>query len=65
MTPTGASNPSSHVSAKGPKEASWTFLAIGLVLSLVGMWTGLTEVVAGWVGGHIVDLIPDYAERSQ
>ena len=47
------------------KEASWTFLAIGLVLSLVELWTGWTGVVAAWVGGHIVDLIPDYAERAQ
>ena len=47
------------------KQASGAFLAIGLVLSLVGMWTGWTEAVAAWVLGHIVDLIPDYAERSQ
>ena len=47
------------------KEASWTLLATMLVLSLVGMWTGWTEVVAAWVLGHIVDLIPDYAERAQ
>ena len=41
------------------KEASWTLLAIMLVLALVGMWTGGTEAVAAWVGGHIRDLIPD------
>ena len=47
------------------KEGSGALLAIGLVLSLVGMWTGWTEVVAAWVGGHVVDLIPDYTERAQ
>ena len=47
------------------KEASGAFLAVGLVLSLVGMWTGWTEAVAAWVLGHIVDLIPGYAERAQ
>ena len=47
---------------KGP---SWTVLAVGLVLALAGHWTGLTEAVAGWVGGHIIDLIPDYAEMPQ
>ena len=47
------------------KEASGALLATMLVLSLVGMWTGWTEVVAAWALGHIVDLIPDYAERAQ
>ena len=47
------------------KEASGAFLAIALVLSLVGMWTGWTEAVAAWALGHIVDLIPDHAERAQ
>ena len=47
------------------KEVSWTLLAIGLVLSLVELRTGWAGAVAAWVGGHIIDLIPDYAERSQ
>ena len=47
------------------KEVSWTLLAIMLVLSLVGLWTGWTEVVAAWMAGHIRDLIPDYAEMPQ
>ena len=47
------------------KEASGALLAIGLVLSLVGMWTGWTETVAAWVAGHLIDLIPYYSERSQ
>lgn len=47
------------------KEASGALLAIGLVLSLVGLWTGWTEAVAAWVAGHIVDLIPDHSEGLQ
>ena len=47
------------------KEVSWTLLAIGLVLALVEIRTGWAGAVAGWVGGHIIDLIPDYAERAQ
>ena len=47
------------------KEASWTLLATMLVLSAVGLWTGWTEVVAAWAFGHIIDLIPDYAEMPQ
>ena len=47
------------------KEASWALVATMLVLSLVGMWTGWTEVVAAWVAGYIRDLIPDYAEMPQ
>lgn len=47
------------------KEASGALLATMLVLALVGFWTGWTEAVAAWVLGNIVDLIPDYAERSQ
>ena len=47
------------------KEVSWTLLAIGLVLSLVELRTGWAGVVAAWVGGHIIDLIPDYSERAQ
>ena len=47
------------------KEASWALLAIVLVLSLVEMRTGWAGVVAGWVGGHIIDLIPDYSERAK
>ena len=47
------------------KEASWTLLAIGLVLSLVGMRTGWTEAISGWAAGHIVEMIPGYAERAQ
>lgn len=44
------------------RDASWTVLAVGLVLSLVGLWTGWTEDVATWVAGHIRGLIPDYSE---
>ena len=44
------------------KEASGALLAIGLVLSLVGLWTGWTELVAAWVANHLIDLIPDYSE---
>ena len=33
------------------KEASWTLLAIGLVLSLVGMWTGWTGAISGLGSG--------------
>ena len=47
------------------KEASWTLLAIGLVLWLVGMRTGWTEAISGWAAGHIVEMIPGYAERAQ
>ena len=47
------------------KEVSWTLLATMLVLAVVGLWTGWTEVVAAWVAGYIIDLIPDYAERAQ
>ena len=47
------------------KEASGALLAIGLVLALVEMRTGWAGAVAAWVGGHIIDLIPDYTERAQ
>ena len=47
------------------KEASGAMLAIGLLLSLVGLWTGWTEAVVAWVAGHVIDLIPDYSETSR
>lgn len=48
------------------KEASGVMLAIALVLSAVGLWTGWTGAISGWAAGHLVELIPGYAEwKSQ